>query len=102
MTGPVGVVYLVHFAEAFKHARHYTGFCEQQKNLDQRMKYHRQGRGSKLLAAVSAAGIEFKVVRLWVGTRSDERALKNGAHSKRYCPVCNARPYKRVALVEII
>lgn len=95
MSGPVGVVYLLHFSEAFKHARHYVGFCEKYENLDSRFDYHSNGNGSKLLAAVSAAGIKFKCVRLWTGTRSDERRIKNGTHSAGYCPECCTRPRPR-------
>ena len=97
----VGVVYLLHFDRPYEHARHYFGFCERYSNLDGRMEYHAKGQGSKLLAAVSAAGINFHIARLWEGTRDDERAFKNGHHTKRYCPMCVANPRARRGLIEI-
>jgi hypothetical protein len=54
------------------------------------MAYHRTGKGSKLMRAVTLAGIDWEVVRVWKnGTRSDERRFK-GHSSTRLCPVCHA------------
>lgn len=100
MSVPVGVVYLLHFDKPFKHARHYVGFCEKLSGVDSRLEYHANGRGSKLMAAVSQAGITWSIVRLWKGTRSDERALHN-AQSKLYCPVCSQPARRRIKLEEI-
>lgn len=100
-TNLVGVIYLLHFDEKYEHAQHYVGFCEQYSGLDSRFEYHAKGNGSKLLAAVSAAGIDFKLVRLWEGTRNDERAIKNCRQAMRYCPVCQAKPYRRRGLKEM-
>lgn len=100
MSAPVGVVYLLHFAQPFKHAQHYVGFCEKLAGVDSRLEYHANGRGSRLMAAVSQAGIDWSIVRLWKGTRSDERALHK-AQSRAYCPVCSNRPRTRRNLEEI-
>lgn len=87
------MLYLVHFAEPFHHAKHYLGFVETngrdaQVALDTRLAFHRKGRGSKLLRAVANAGIEFEVVRTWpTGDRNMERRLK-GHSSTRLCPAC--------------
>lgn len=84
------MLYLVHFEEPYCHARHYLGFVEQDTDmaLETRLDYHRRGQGSRLLAVVTAAGIDWRVVRTWPGgTRSDERRLK-GHSSTRYCPEC--------------
>ena len=43
---PGGVVYLVHFSEPYRHARHYTGWTV---DLDARLAEHRAGRGARLL-----------------------------------------------------
>lgn len=101
MSDLVGVVYLLHFSEPYKHARHYIGFCERYEGLDSRFTYHANGNGSKLLAAVSAAGITFDLVRLWEGTRNDERALKNCHGAAPYCPVCSGRKRRRLGLKEL-
>jgi hypothetical protein len=88
------MLYLVCFQEPFHHARHYLGFIDTskdrdpQKALESRLDYHRRGRGSKLLSAVTKAGIEFSVVRTWpTGDRTMERRLK-GHSSTRLCPSC--------------
>ena len=100
MSGPVGVVYLLCFERPFKHARHYVGFCEKLAGVDSRLEYHANGRGSRLMAAVSDAGIGFDIVRLWKGTRSDERRLHN-CQSRMYCPRCSQSPRTRRDLEEI-
>lgn len=82
------MVYLIHFSEKFKHARHYIGFTD--GKLDQRMEHHRKGTGSSLMKAVTNAGIEWSVARIWEsGNRNFERKLKNRKESKCLCPVCS-------------
>ena len=44
MTG----VYLIHFAPAYKHAKHYLGYAE---DIDARLQAHRDGHGAGLHAA---------------------------------------------------
>lgn len=85
----------MHFERPFKHAKHYIGFVDTaggrdpQRALETRLDYHRKGQGSKLLRAVSLAGISFEVVRTWpTGDRTMERRLK-GHSSTRYCPSCS-------------
>lgn len=81
-------VYLIHFDEPFKHAEHYIGFVTKQSNLSLRMDHHKNGRGARLMDAVSKAGIDWRVVRYWPkGDRTFERRLK-GRSAKRYCPIC--------------
>lgn len=83
-----GTIYLLHFDKPFWHAKHYLGWTEGD-SLDERLDKHRKGQGSKLMAAVSGAGIDFSIARLWAGTRNDERKLKNGKNAgKRLCPIC--------------
>jgi predicted GIY-YIG superfamily endonuclease len=81
------MVYLIHFDKPYKHAQHYIGFTD---NLDARLDRHHGKHGSKLLKAVEAAGISFKVVRTWDGDRAFERKLKNRKNASRYCPICRA------------
>lgn len=85
------MIYLIHFARPLHHARHYLGYATDVAALPARVERHAAGRGSKLMAAVAAAGIPFEVVRTWPdGTRDDERRLKNQNHGPRLCPICNA------------
>lgn len=88
----IGTIYLVHFERPFQHARHYLGWTG--TSLAARFRRHRslapKRRGSALLRAVFAAGIAFKVVRTWPGSRDRERALKSSGHARR-CPVCCGR-----------
>lgn len=96
-------VYLIHFQRPFQHANHYLGFVDTSGHpLDEalltRMSYHRSGRGSRLLKAVTVAGIPWQIVRVWPdGTRTQERQLK-GRSSTRLCPTCNPRCEGRGAL----
>jgi hypothetical protein len=91
-----GTIYLLHFETGIQcrpnarasHARHYIGWAY---NLDRRIKEHRGGYGSKLLAECKRLGINFVVVRTWRGTRTDERRLHNRKDSPRMCPICIER-----------
>lgn len=85
------MVYLIHFFEPLAHARHYVGYTESAKTLDARLEHHKTGNGSRLMAAVSKAGIEWTVVRTWKGgDRNFERWIKDQHNAARFCPVCRA------------
>lgn len=89
------VVYLLHFATPYQHARHYVGWSEQ---LEARLAHHREGRGARLMAAVSEAGIDFTVARLWQGAdRAFERRLHNAGGKARLCPICSGEAALRRA-----
>ena len=62
-----GVVYLVHFTEPYRHARHYTGWTA---DLDSRLAEHQAGRGARLLQVITQAGIDWTLARTWQGTRA--------------------------------
>jgi len=81
----MGLVYLLHFDAPYKQARHYIGFSD---NLEQRLRDHRGGRGSKLMHAVCKAGITFRVARTWEGDRHLERRLHRRKNSAQLCPIC--------------
>jgi len=49
-----GTVYLLHFSEAYKHARHYMGYAS---DLEERLSRHRSGQGARLLSVLKASGI---------------------------------------------
>ena len=81
-----GFVYLAHFSTNLHHARHYLGFAT---DLPHRLAQHRSGQGARLMEVIKAAGIEWKLVRVWTGDRSLEKKLKRRKNApKRLCPVC--------------
>jgi predicted GIY-YIG superfamily endonuclease len=82
------MVYLVHFARPYRHARHYLGYTA---DLDAREIRHRAGHGARLLEVVTRAGIGWDVVRTWDdGDRRLERRLKRQKNAWRLCPVCRS------------
>ncbi len=84
------MIYLLHFSTPFKHAKHYVGFVESPEMLQARMGKHRRGSGAKLMRAVSNAGIDFLVARVWPnGDRNAERKIKKRKETPALCPVCN-------------
>lgn len=93
------MIYLIHFDVPYKRVSHYIGFTSK-KTVKQRMNYHRKGLGSRLMKAVTEAGINWQVVRTWPGgTRTEERQMKNQKNHKRLCPVCKAKPIADLAPV---
>jgi hypothetical protein len=97
-----GTVYLLHFAQPYKHARHYLGWTT---DLARRLARHRgeaekDGRGSRLVEIVVASGIGFKLARAWLGDRFFERHVK-GRRLSVYCPLCTRRPRNPVGGLEI-
>lgn len=83
--GEVGTIYLLHFSEPFKHAKHYMGWA---RDLPNRVHEHLSGKGSSLTRAAHAAGVTFTLVRTWEGDRTEERRLKNHNGLSRHCPQC--------------
>lgn len=80
-------VYLFHFERPYHHAQHYLG-CS--FDLEDRLKSHYGGYGSKLLRAVLLAGISFRVVRVWpYGDFALEKSLKSLKNNPKLCPICN-------------
>lgn len=96
-----GTVYLLHFEQPYKHARHYLGWT---LDLDDRLARHRgekekDGRGARLVEVVIAAGISVQLARTWNGDRFFERHIK-GRGLTAYCPVCTKHPRNPVGGVE--
>src|SRR5215510_1113752 len=87
------VIYLIHFDQPYKRARHYMGFTD---DLEERLSRHRAGNGARLMEVVTAAGITWRVARTWQGDRKLERRLKSRKEAPRLCPVCSGETaYKR-------
>jgi predicted GIY-YIG superfamily endonuclease len=80
-------VYLLHFSENYKHARHYLGCTD---DLEERLTRHRQGRGARLVEVITEAGLEFQLARTWHGGFELERQLKRQKNSPRLCPICQS------------
>jgi len=85
----LGTIYLLHFDRPYRHARHYTGWAS---DLDTRLAEHTAGRGARLLAFITDAGIGWTLARIWTGTRARERGLKRQGGASRRCPHCGIRP----------
>lgn len=82
------MVYLIHFEKKFWHTQHYLGYTADEK-FDKRIAHHRAGTGSRLMRAVTRAGIEWSVVRTWPNEDGHfERQLKNRKKSRCLCPKC--------------
>ncbi len=82
-------VYLLHFERRYGHAGHYTGWTP---DLPSRLATHAAGRGARLLAVVTDAGITWQLARTWPGGRGRERQLKQQGGAARRCPLCGVRP----------
>ncbi|WP_187281078.1 hypothetical protein [Nonomuraea sp. C10] len=85
-----GIVYLLHFERPYKHARHYIGWTP--GDLNRRLRQHRNGTGARLMAVITAEGIDFVVARTWTGGRNLERSLKRRGGASRCCPLCGITP----------
>ena len=90
--GVPGTIYLIHFDTPYRHARHYMGFTT---NLQQRIKRHKAGRGSRLMSVIAQAGIGWTVVQTWAGDRHLERRIKRAGGLSRSCPICSEKPLYR-------
>lgn len=64
-------------------AQIYCGYCDDER-LDERLKEHRMGYGSKMLAEASRRGINFDVCHVEAGDRTKERKIKNQKNHRRY------------------
>ena len=84
-----GTVYLLHFDQPYKHARHYVGWA---RNVKRRLAEHAAGRGARLLAVVRDAGIGWQLARLWPGSRARERQIKRQGGHARHCPCAACGP----------
>jgi predicted GIY-YIG superfamily endonuclease len=89
MTAATGTVYLLHFDQPYKHARHYVGWA---RNVPRRLAEHAAGRGARLMAVVREAGIGWRLARLWPGSRARERQIKRQGGHARHCPLCGVKP----------
>ena len=83
------MLYLIHFEKKIEHAQHYVGAT---KNIANRIKLHRVGRGANILRVANRLGIKWELVRVWKGSFELEIQMKKMKNSPRYCPVCSKFP----------
>ena len=83
-------VYLLHFSQPYKHAKHYLGSA---KDLETRLEQHANGSGARLMQVIREAGLGFELARVWRGGRKLERQLKRQKHSPRLCPICKGEKH---------
>jgi hypothetical protein len=96
-----GTVYVLHFDPAYKHPRHYIGWTE--GDVTKRIAVHLQGRGSPLVRAAVAAGVEVQLAATYPGptrpradrTRTTHRTLRvrrrRPSHNRRRPPCSSSR-----------
>jgi hypothetical protein len=92
----IGIIYLIHFDRPIGDlhnprgfASHYTGWT---LDLPARLILHAAGRGARLMQVVGELGIGWQLARIWTGTRTRERSLKQSGGAARRCPVCQLAP----------
>lgn len=82
------MIYILHFAPAFKGVQHYVGWCQEDR-LTARLREHAQGRGAALVRAVIRHGSSVYLARsIPEGTPLLERQIKDKRQAKRLCPFC--------------
>jgi hypothetical protein len=81
-----GTVYVLHFDPAYKHAGHYVGWTE--GDVTERIAVHPHGRGSPLIRAAVAAGVDFQLAATYEGSGYLERRMKRWHHTSRFCAIC--------------
>lgn len=86
------MIYLLHFDQPYRHARHYLGFTARD-GLAARIAEHAGGgaKASPLIRAAMRQGCVISIARVWpAGSRTLERKLKNRGGLARQCPLCKA------------
>ena len=88
-TTPTHTVYLLHFKQPFKHARHYLGYTD---NLQVRLALHANGHGARLTQVVKDSGGSWVLARIWEpGSRDLEHRLKRWHSGVKLCPICQGK-----------
>lgn len=88
--GVIGHVYIIRFVPAFHHAQFYVGWTKT-GGLFTRLRAHRAGKGAKICAAAAAQGHRLELVYDCVGTRNDERAIKNLKNTPKFVRALEAK-----------
>lgn len=86
------MIYLICFDRPYRHAHHYIGSTN---NLSERIHEHEHGRGARLMAVITEAGIHWQVAATFEGGRKEERKFKNRKNAAQLCPNCGAKFQER-------
>jgi predicted GIY-YIG superfamily endonuclease len=90
-----GFVYLLHFEQPIAPGRHtcqhYLGYAK--NSVATRLQEHATGHGARLTQVARERGINWRVARLWRGSRWLERRLKDRKETPLLCPICSRHPY---------
>jgi hypothetical protein len=84
------MLYLLHFDQPYRHARHYLGFTKRAGLADRILEHASGGAAcSPLVKAAMRAGCIISIARVWPdGSQTLERKLKNRGGLARQCPIC--------------
>jgi len=86
------MIYLICFDRPYRHAHHYIGSTN---NLPERIHEHEHGRGARLMAVSTEAGIRWQVAATFEGGRKGERSSRNRKNAAQLCPNCRAKFQER-------
>lgn len=76
-------VYIIRFSRPLHHARYYVGYCADWR-VEDRLKEHLSGRGSRICAAAVRSGIDLSIVAVLPGYRDMELSIKARKNTPRY------------------
>lgn len=96
-----GYIYLLHFSRPISPShttQHYIGYTA---DLAARVQAHELGHAARLTAVARERGISFEIVRVWRGSRDDERRLKKWSDGPKFCPCCQEQPKNPRFLPEV-
>lgn len=82
------MIYLLHFSKPIcptRTTQHYLGWTD---DIDERLRKHRMGKGSRLCAVAIERGIKISLAEIIPGNRQVERQLKRQKNHRRLCPIC--------------
>lgn len=82
---------------------HYVGWVKTPARFEARMKEHRSGTGSRILAAANEAGLSLEVVRTFEGaTQNEEARIKYlWKNTPKLCPCCTPGALQRDPFTEL-
>jgi len=96
VSGAVGTAYMLEFVPPYKHCVHAIGWTH--RPVEERLKEHRSGQGSRLTRAAVRAGCKIELVRIWQDVDQwVEMALKARGESRALCPKCSGPKAYRLA-----
>ena len=86
----IGVIYLLHFDQPYRHAKHYTGWTE---DLLDRLDRHAAGAAPAWSRSSGKPGSASPWSASAKAPARTERAIKNAGGAARYCPACTPQPW---------